>query len=59
MQYQAALKRVEELMLGLPENTPAYDPQMVELTLLGNRVADYDEEHYHIGKPSIFSSPKS
>ncbi|MDE7386285.1 MAG: helix-turn-helix domain-containing protein [Muribaculaceae bacterium] len=53
MQYQAALKRVEELMLGLPEDTPAEDPRMVELTLLGNLVADYDEEHYPIGQPTL------
>lgn len=53
MQYRVALKRVEELMLGLPEDTPEDDPQMVELTLLGNLVADYDEEHYPIGKPSL------
>lgn len=53
MQYQVALKRVEELMLRLPEDTPEDDPQMVELTLLGNLVADYDEEHYPIGKPSL------
>lgn len=52
-QYQVALKRVEELMLGLPEDTPEDDPQMVELILLGNLVADYDEEHYPIGKPSL------
>lgn len=53
MQYQVALKRVEELMLALPEDTPAEDPRMVELTLLGNLVADYDEEHYPVGKPSL------
>lgn len=53
MQYQAALKRVEELMLELPEDTPADNPKMVEMTLLGNLVADYDEEHYPIGKPSL------
>ena len=53
MQYQVTLKRVEELMLTLPEDTPADDPRMVELTLLGNLVADYDEEHYPIGKPSL------
>ena len=46
MQYQVALKRVEELMLRLPEDTPEDDPEMEELTLLGNLVADYDEEHY-------------
>lgn len=53
MQYRVTLKRVEELMLGLPEDTPADDPRMVELALLGNLVADYDEEHYPIGKPSL------
>ncbi len=53
MQYQAALKRVEELMLGLPEDTPEDDPMMVELTLLGNLVADYDEENYPIGQPTL------
>lgn len=53
IQYQCALKRVEELMLNLPEDTPADNPEMVELTLLGNLVADYDEEHYPIGKPTL------
>lgn len=53
MQYQAALKRVEELMLGLPEDTPEDDPMMVELTLLGNLVADYDEENYPIAQPTL------
>lgn len=58
MQYQVALKRVEELMLSLPEDTPADDPQMVELTLLGNLVADYDEEHYPVGRPSLIDVMK-
>lgn len=53
LQYQGALKRVEELMLTLPEDTPMEDPRMVELSLLGNLVADYDEEHYPIGTPSL------
>lgn len=57
-QYQVALKRVEELMLNLPEDTLADDPQMVELTLLGNLVADYDEEHYPIGTPTLVETIK-
>lgn len=40
-------------MLKLPDNTPYDDPEMVELTLLGNLVADYDEEHYGIGEPTL------
>lgn len=47
-QYKAALKRVEELMLELPEGTPENDPAMKELTMLGNLVADYEEKHYPI-----------
>lgn len=47
-QYQIALKKVEGLMMELPEDMPADDPRMVELTLLGNLVADYNEEHYPI-----------
>ncbi len=53
IQYAGALKRVEELMLKLPEDTPADSPEMIELTLLGNLVADYDEEHFPIESPSL------
>ena len=52
-QYQAALKRVEHLMLSTSEDLSEHDPEMVELTLLGNLVADYEEEHYPIEKPSL------
>ena len=47
-QYIAALKRVEELMLQLPEGSPEYDPDMKEQTILGNLVADYEEKHFPI-----------
>ena len=57
-QYAGALKRVEELMLKLPEDTPMDDPEMVELVLLGNLVADYDEENYPIGEPSLIDVMK-
>lgn len=52
-QYYGALKRVEELMLTLPEDTPEDDPQMIELSLLGNLVADYDEAHYGVADPTL------
>lgn len=58
LQYEAALKRVEELMLLLPEDTPEYDPQMVELGLLGNLVADYEDEHYPLEEPSLIDMIK-
>lgn len=52
-QYEAALKRVEYLMLNTPENLSENEPEMVELTLLGNLVADYEDVHYPVGKPSL------
>lgn len=52
-QYKGVLKRVEDLMLNLPEDTPKEAPEMVELSLLGNLVADYEEEYYPIGSPSL------
>lgn len=58
IQYKVALKRVEELMLTLPENTPADNPEMVELTLLGNLVADYEDENYPIEKPTLIDMLK-
>lgn len=53
IQYQGILKRVEELMDKLPDTTPADDPEMIELILLGNLVAEYDEIHYPVGEPSL------
>lgn len=58
VQYAGALKRVEELMLKLTDDTPMDDPEMVELVLLGNLVADYDEENYPIGNPSLIDVMK-
>lgn len=45
-------------MLSIPENTPKDYPEMVELELFGNLVADYEEEHYPIGKPSLIDTIK-
>lgn len=47
-QYYLALRRVEELMLTLPDNTPEDDNEMIELNHLGNLVADFEENHYSI-----------
>ena len=58
IQYAGALKRVEELMLKLPEDTPIDNPEMVELELLGNLVADYEEDNYPIGEPSLIEVMK-
>ncbi len=52
-QYMAAIARVEELLPITDEDTPLDDKNMVELVLLSNLVADYDEVMYPIGQPSF------
>lgn len=51
-QYKAAMARIEELLPLVTEDTPEDDIHSVELVLLSNLVADYDNEHYPIGAPS-------
>jgi len=52
-QYDWAVKRVEELLPLVDDNTPANDPNSIELELLSSMVADYSEEHYALGEPSL------
>lgn len=51
--YEWALKRVEELFELVHEDTSETDPLYLELKLLGNLVADYEDEHYSLGEPSL------
>lgn len=53
IQYEWAVKRVEELLPLVDDNTPLTDPNSIELELLSNMVADYSEEHFAIGEPSL------
>ena len=53
MQYEWAVKRVEELLPLVNDSTPIDDPNSIELELLSNLVADYSEEHYSIGEPTL------
>ena len=46
MQYEWAVKRVEELLPLVNDSTPIDDPNSIELELLSNLVADYSEEHF-------------
>ena len=52
-QYQAAMARIEELLPFVTEETPEDDIHSVELVLLSNLVADYDDAHYPIEAPSL------
>ena len=50
-QYQIILKRVEELMNTVTEDTPPNDPNYVELDLLADLAEEYEMEHYPVGLP--------
>ncbi len=52
-QYRWALQRVEELLPLVNDDTPVSDPNSIELELLSGLVADYSDEHYAIGEPSL------
>ena len=52
-QYDWAVNRVEEVLSLVDDNTPKDDAGLIELELLSNLVADYSEEHFAIGTPSL------
>ena len=47
-EYYAVLERIEELLKIVNDDTPAEDKDSVELVLLSNLLADYEEEHFPI-----------
>ncbi|MCD8310631.1 MAG: helix-turn-helix domain-containing protein [Prevotellaceae bacterium] len=52
-QYRWAEHRVEELLPLVTDNTPTDDPNYIEMVLLSNLVADYCDEHYAVGTPTL------
>ena len=52
-QYIWAEKRLEELLPFVDDNMSQDDPVYIEFVLIGNLVADYSEEHYPIGEPTL------
>ena len=52
IQYQIILKRIEELMDIVTEETLSSDPHFVELDLLADLAEEYEIEHYPVGHPT-------
>ncbi len=52
-QYNWAVAKVEQLLPLVNEDTPETDSNYIELVLLSNLVADYSEEHYSVGSPTL------
>lgn len=47
------MERIEELLPLVNDNTPLNDKNPIELDLLSELVADYEDEHYPIKSPSL------
>ena len=53
-EYEAMLARIEELLpLTWGDNVAEDSPENIELALISNLVADYEDLHYPIGKPTL------
>lgn len=57
-QYEVAMERIEELLKIVYDNTPTDDKNSIELVLLSNLVADYEDIHYPVRKPSLIETLK-
>lgn len=53
IQYKGAMERIEELLKVVNDDTPTNDKNSIELVLLSNLVADYEDIHYPVKKPSL------
>ena len=53
-EYNAAMARIDELLpLTWADGVPEDSPENIELNLLSELVAEYEDIHYPIGKPSL------
>ncbi len=52
-QYEYALNRIEELLPVVTDETPAYAPRAIELTIVSDVVETYEKSHYPISKPTV------
>ena len=53
IQYNAIMKRIDQLLEVVDDNTPEDNPDYIELMLLTDLVESYEDEHYPIEKPPL------
>ena len=52
-QYEKAVERVEELLQVVGNDTPENEKDFIELDLLSELVAEYEEQHYPVSRPTL------
>lgn len=58
IQYRSVMQRIDELLKEVNDDTPTDDMRSVELVLLSNLVADYEDEHYPVKTPTLIDTLK-
>lgn len=58
VQYDWAMKRIDELLPLVNDETSDDDPNSIELYLLSRLVQEYEDVHYPIGEPSLIDALK-
>lgn len=53
LQYQKSLDRIEELLQVVGNDTLQDDGNFIELDLLSDLVAEYEEKYHPVAKPSL------
>jgi HTH-type transcriptional regulator/antitoxin HigA len=51
-EYEVALKRIDELLPLVTDDTPNSDPNLIELLKVSGIVEEYENEHYPISDNS-------
>lgn len=52
-EYEVLKDRIEELLFTVDNETPEYDKKLIELNLISNLVADYEEEYFPVKAPRL------
>ena len=52
-QYEKTLERIEELLPKVDNETSENDKYFIELDLLSDLVAEYEEEYFPVSKPTL------
>lgn len=53
LEYNVLTARIEELLPLVDDNTDEADKNLIELAIISDLVADYEEEHYPIATPTL------
>ena len=53
IQYNAIMKRIDQLLEVVDDNNTEDNPEYIELMLLTDLVESYEDEHYPIEKPPL------